>query len=157
MASIYSIVYQPADQQVREHLGDYARVPLQRARLIAGHGIQGDQKAGHHPDRQLNLLSHEWLLELQAKGYKAAPGQFGEQIILSGLAVERLEPGERLQLGREVCIEISKPRTGCDRLESAQGKSIKDLGPIGVLARVTQGGAIEVGDPVIQLEPVLHE
>ncbi len=157
MASIYSIVYQPMEQKYAEHLGEYARLPLPNANLIAGYGMQGDQKAGHHPDRQLNLLSREWLLELQAKGYKTAPGQFGEQIILTGLAVERLEPGARLQLGRQVCIEITKPRTGCDRLESAQGKSIKDLGPVGVLAKVTQGGAIEVGDPVIELEPALHE
>lgn len=152
MASIYSIVYQPMDQVYGERQDYYIRVPLQRANLIAGYGIEGDQKGGHHPDRQLNLLSREWLVALQPQGYKTEPGQFGEQIIISGLAVESLEPGAYLQLGSEACIEIVKTRTGCDRLELAQGKTIKGLGPLGVMARVIVGGTIGVGDPVTLLE-----
>ncbi|MBE0698286.1 MAG: MOSC domain-containing protein, partial [Anaerolineaceae bacterium] len=88
------------------------------------------------------------------KGYKTGPGQFGEQIIIEGLAMETLRPGTRLQLGKSACIEITKPRTGCDRLELAQGLSIKGLGPLGVLAKVVSGGEIEAGDPVTVLETV---
>jgi MOSC domain-containing protein YiiM len=154
MASIFSIVYQPKDPAYGEHAGDYLRLPLERANLVARHGIEGDQKAGHNPVRQLNLLSAEWLTALQPRGYKTQPGQFGEQIIVSGLAVERLEPGVRLQLGNEACIEIPKLRTGCERLEAAQGKSIAGLGPIGAMARVITGGVIQVGDPVVVLERV---
>jgi MOSC domain-containing protein YiiM len=152
MASIYSIVYQPKDQVYGERPDEYIRVPIQRASLIVGHGIEGDQKAGHQPDRQLNLLSQEWLMALQPKGYKIGPGQFGEQIIISGIAVESLEPGVRLQLGQEAWIEVTKSRTGCDRLELAQGQTIKGLGPMGVMAKVIIGGAIAVGDPVTILE-----
>jgi len=154
MASIYSIVYQPQDRAYGERRDDYIRVPIPRANLIAGHGLEGDQKAGHNPVRHLNLLSREWLTTLRPQGYKTEPGQFGEQIIVAGLAVERLEPGVRLQLGREACIEITQTRTGCDRLEAAQGKTIKGLGPLGVMATVIAGGAIEVGDPVTVLETV---
>src|SRR5256885_1952453 len=100
MASIFSIVYQPEDREYSdERLGLYIRVPVERANLIAGHGIEGDQKGGRNPTRQLNLLSREWLMGLQPKGYKVEPGQFGEQIIIDGLAMESLEPGVRLQLG----------------------------------------------------------
>jgi MOSC domain-containing protein YiiM len=154
MASIYSIVYQPKDQAYGERLDYYIRVPVAQANLIAGRGIEGDRKAGRHPARQLNLLSREWLVALQPKGYKTEPGHFGEQIIIAGLAVESLEPGVRLQLGYEACIEITKPRTGCDRLELAQGKAVKELGPLGVLAKVIIGGLIKVGDPVLVLESV---
>ena len=152
MAHIYSIVYQPKDQPYGERLDDFIRIPVERASLIAGQGIDGDQKAGRHPNRQLNLLSHEWLLALQPKGHRTGPGHFGEQIVVAGLAVERLQPGVRLQLGREACIEITRPRTGCGRLELAQGLSVAGLGPIGILARVIASGTIGVGDPVTVLE-----
>jgi len=152
MASIYSIVYHPLDQEYQDREGDYIRHPLQSAQLIANHGIQGDQKAGHHPDRHLNLISLEWLAAVKPKGYRAEPGQFGEQIIIAGLAVEGLEPGDRLQLGSEALIEVTKLRTGCERLEAAQGKSRDGLGPLGAMAKVITGGAIKVGDPVVVLE-----
>jgi MOSC domain-containing protein YiiM len=159
MASIASIVYQPEGQAYDDLQSNYLRVPLQRAQLIAGQGIQGDQKGGHHPDRQLNLISQEWLQMIQPLGYRTGPGQFGEQIILSGLAVESLPPGTRLQFGKgtgtTAVIEIVKARTGCTRLEAAQGKSIDGLGPIGVLARVISGGTIEIEDPVTVLETVI--
>ena len=152
MPSIYSIVYQPQDQKYVERQAAFIRVPTQQARLITGYGIEGDQKGGHDPLRQLNLISQEWLLTQQSKGYQTEPGQFGEQIILAGLAVESLEPGARLQLGNEAQIEIAKLRMPCERLQAAQGKSIEDLGPVGMLAKVIVGGQIRVGDQVTILE-----
>ena len=154
MAHIYSIVYQPIDREYGESLQDYIRVPIKSARLIADHGIEGDQKAGHNPVRQLNLLSNEWLQSIQSKGYRTKPGQFGEQVILQGLSFEGLVPGTRLQLGNEAIIEIIKRRNGCDRLELAQGKSIASIGPIGVLAKIVVGGMINIGDPIVVLESV---
>jgi len=153
MPHITSIVYQPRDQQYAEGAVDFMRLPLESADLMAGHGIRGDRKAGHHPDRQLNLLSTSWLAMAAAKGYRAAPGQFGEQLILDGIDLVTLPPGTRLQLGDAAVLEIVKGRTGCTRLEAAQGLSIAGLGPIGVLARVIAGGSIRVGDPVAVLEP----
>ena len=153
MPQITSIVYQPRDQQYAEGAVDFMRLPLESAELMAGHGIRGDRKAGHHPDRQLNLLSTGWLAMAAAKGYRAAPGQFGEQLILDGIDLVTLPPGTRLQLGDAAVLEIVKGRTGCTRLEAAQGRTIAGLGPIGVLARVITGGPIRVGDPVAVLEP----
>lgn len=148
MASIISIVYQPEDQAYGETRTDYIRTPLQNVKLVAGHGILGDRKAGHHPERQLNILSQEWLEAVGAKGYRNGPGQFGEQIIVSDLAVEKLAAGTQLQLGESARIEVVKTRTGCERLEAAQRKSIQGLGPIGMMAKVITGGDIEVGDSV---------
>ena len=43
MASIYSIVYRPKDQAYTdERRGPFIRVALQRANLIAGHGIEDE-------------------------------------------------------------------------------------------------------------------
>ena len=148
MSQIVSITYQPRDRRYTDRLGDYIRVPFASAMLVADHGIDGDQKAGHNKSRQVNRVSAGWLSARAAEGYRAAPGQFGEQIIVAGLAVETLPPGTRLALGPQAILTITKGRTGCDRLEAAQGKSIADLGPIGALARVVMGGPIQVGDMV---------
>jgi MOSC domain-containing protein YiiM len=146
---IYSIVIQPEGLEYGERIERYLRFPIQAGYLIAGHGLQGDQKAGHHPNRQLNLLSYEWLEGLKSKGYRTGPGDFGEQLIVQGIPLEGLQPGDRLQLGAEARIEITKPRTGCSRLEAAQGQSLEGLGgAVGQLARVISGGEIRVGDPV---------
>lgn len=152
MAQIYSIVYQPLDREYGERLDDYIRVPVVEVDLLAGHGIEGDQKAGHHPDRQVNLLSNEWLQTLRPRGYRTAPGEFGEQLVIQGLVQEDLQPGDRLQLGEQACIELTKPRTGCTRLEAAQGQPIAGIdGFVGWLAKVVAGGKIRVGDQVTVL------
>jgi MOSC domain-containing protein YiiM len=148
MAHIASIVYQLVDAQYGERLDYFIREPVETATLIAGHGLEGDCKAGHHPDRQLNLLSDSWLERVKSLGYKTAPGEFGEQLIIGGLAVEKLASGDRLIFDDEATIEIIKPRTGCSRLETAQGKSIEGIGYIGMLAKVITGGPIRVGAAV---------
>ena len=154
MASIYSIVYKPKDRVNEQRMDFYVRSPLQEANLVANYGIQGDQNGGHHPDRQLNVLSREWQLGLMEKGYNIEPGQFGEQIVISGIAIETLEPGTRLQLGGEARIEVVKTRTGCDHFEAVQGKPVSGAGALGVMARVIASGVIRVGDPVTVLETV---
>ncbi len=148
MPSIYSIVYRPKDRAYADRQSEYIRVPIDRASLIAGQGIEGDAKGGKHPERDLNLISLEWLQSLQEKGYKTAPGQMGEQIIISGLAVEQLPSGTRLQLGPSAVIEVVKARTGCNRFEAAQGKTMAGLGALGVMAKVIAGGEIALGDEV---------
>jgi MOSC domain-containing protein YiiM len=148
MAHISSIVTQPVDVEYGERLDYFIREPVETAVLIAGVGIEGDRKAGRQPSRQLNLLSESWLNHVKSLSYKTKPGEFGEQIILSGLAVEELAAGDRLVFDDGAAIEITKPRTGCSRLEIAQGKSIAGIGYIGMLAKVITGGPIRVGSAV---------
>lgn len=153
MAQIVSIVYQPLDREYEDPMGDYIRVPVASADLIANHGIAGDRKAGHNKTRQVNLLSAEWLATRAAEGYRAGPGQFGEQIIVGGLAVETLPAGTMLAIGPEAILAVTKGRTGCDRLQAAQPQPTAHLDPIGVLTRVVMGGPIRVGDEVRVLQP----
>ena len=152
MAKIYSIVYQPEDKKYGDRIGDFIREPLQEATLVADHGIKGDAKAGRGRSRQVNILSREWLDGLKALGYRTEPGEFGEQITVQGLEVEKLQPGERLQIGESATIEITKARTGCERLEAAQGRSNDAFGGmVGMLAKVVADGVIRVGDEIVQV------
>jgi MOSC domain-containing protein YiiM len=145
---IVSIVHKPEgiDPRPPDH---YARVALQTATLEAGRGIVTDCK-GSRPERQLNIMSLETLEELRARGYQTAPGEMGEQIVVSGIAVDPLAAGTLLHLGKEAVIEVLKPRTGCERLRQVQGCTPAQVaGQLGVMARVVVGGTIQVGDAVI--------
>jgi hypothetical protein len=73
-ATIFSLVYQPAPS---EHQPPYRynRVPTETVKLVAGLGIEGDQKAGHNPKRHLNIMSSEHQAELSREGYRAGPGE----------------------------------------------------------------------------------
>jgi MOSC domain-containing protein YiiM len=147
MAHVASIVYTPRDVEVRRPQGHYARVAIERTRLVEFQGIDGDAKGGS-TDRQLNVMLAEMLAELGTEGFKAEPGEMGEQIILAGLDPALLVEGARLRLGSAV-IEVGIPRTGCARFELIQGKPRQVAkGRLGVLARVVIGGEVAVGDLV---------
>jgi MOSC domain-containing protein YiiM len=146
MGKIVSIVHTPAGIDPRP-VDSYARVPLEMARLEAGRGIVTDRKG--RPNRQLNVMAAETLEQLRCEGYRTGPGQMGEQFVLSGIDVDRLPWGTRLQLGAEAVIEVDKRRTGCDRLQHIQGCTPEMVaGRLGVMARVVTGGPIRVGDEV---------
>ena len=152
MAEIQSICYQTAASEMVEPYR-YNRTPINQAELIAGHGIKGDRKAGRNPKRQLNIMSAAMVQTLKAEGYKTAPGELGEQLVINGLEVMSLQRGDRLQIGGSAIIEITMPRTPCDWFELIQGKTIAETtGRVGVMATVIQGGSIAVGDSVSIVE-----
>jgi uncharacterized protein YdeI (YjbR/CyaY-like superfamily) len=153
MIKIASIVYKP-ESVVSEPATHYARVPVDSANLILGHGIEGDRKGGN-PKRNLNLMSFETLEALREGGFSTLPGQMGEQIVVQGLEMGKLSAGDRLQIGDQALVEIVNQRTGCERFEHIQGKS-RELaaGRMGVMATVITGGRIAVGDPVKLLRAV---
>ncbi len=157
MAEIKSICYQTAASEMVEPY-HYNRTSIDYVELIAGHGIEGDRKAGRNPKRQLNIMSAAMVATLQAEGYQTAPGELGEQLVISGLDAMTLERGSRLQFGDSAIIEITMPRTPCSWFELIQGKTMAETaGRIGVMATVIASGSIAIGDPVIQLETVPGE
>jgi MOSC domain-containing protein YiiM len=147
MAHVVSIVFTPRDVEVRRPQDRYARASLECARLIEFQGIEGDAKGGT-TDRQLNVMLAETLAELDAEGFKTAPGEMGEQIVIAGVEPAALVEGTHIKLG-EAVIEVVKPRTGCARFEMIQGKPRQSAkGRLGVIARVVTGGEVAVGDAV---------
>lgn len=146
-ARVVSIVYTPHKVEVRRPQDRYTRVQLQRTRLVEFQGIEGDAKGGTGK-RQLNIMAAETLAELQAEGFKTAPGEMGEQIVVAGIDPAAVTVGSRWRIGSAV-VEVTLPRTGCDRFERIQGKLKQSVkGRLGVLARVVTGGEVAVGDAV---------
>lgn len=145
MAHVVSIVYRP--KKTGRPQERYERVSIDRVRLVERWGIEGDKK-GSTTDRQLNVMLVETLAELSAEGFKVAPGEMGEQIVLAGIDPAAMVEGSRLKLG-EAVIQVGIPRTGCARFEIIQSKPRNDAkGRLGVLATVVTGGEVAVGDAV---------
>jgi MOSC domain-containing protein YiiM len=147
MPTLTSIVYSPKTD-TPEPPDHYQRVPVAQAVLGVKGGLQGDRK-GRQPDRQLNVMTAEVLAGLAAEGFQTGPGQMGEQLVISGLDVNQLAGGDRLQIGAAAVIEVVKPRTGCARFEAIQGLSRQQAaGRMGQMCRVVADGPIAVGDAV---------
>jgi MOSC domain-containing protein YiiM len=146
-ARVVSIVYTPHEVEVRRPQDRYTRVAAERVRLVEFQGIEGDAKGGTGK-RQLNIMSAEQLAELRAEGFKTEPGEMGEQIVVAGVDPATVTVGSRWRIGGAV-LEVTIPRTGCDRFERIQGKAKQSVkGRLGVLARVVTGGEVAVGDAV---------
>jgi MOSC domain-containing protein YiiM len=139
---------------------------------ITRDGVAGDfnrwrtENAGGDPDQAVLLLQEETLAELRTEGWPVLPGDLGENLTLTGLPPDSLQPGARLRLG-EVVLELSKacdpctilyslPYVGVDRgsafLRALQGRR-------GWFARVLHGGmvrpgtSVEAGDSAPQATP----
>lgn len=149
MARVRSITYRPIQVKSDHENPRFPRVCVEQARLVAGHGIKGDAKAGRHPRRHLNILSHGWIQARAKEGFAVEPGAYGEQLVIEGLVVEQLCAGDRLRVGGAE-IEITQPREGCVKVEHVHGRALPACAlPIGMLARVAQSGEIQVGDRVV--------
>jgi MOSC domain-containing protein YiiM len=148
MAAVHSIVYQIDKSQHQESL-KYNRIQAECVTLIAGHGINGDRKAGHNPRRQINIMSLETLQALANEGWRVGPGEMGEQMVISGLDVMALPERTRLKIGDSAVVEVFEPREPCDWLGQIQGKNHENVvGRAGVFVGVVTGGNVCVGDSV---------
>jgi MOSC domain-containing protein YiiM len=154
MPHIVSIAYMPydIDRHPRDH---FARVAVQQAYLLANHGIEGDAKATNGK-RQLNVMLAETVEDLRAEGLRTAPGELGEQLVITGLNPSDLAPGIHLRIGDRAIIELGKLRTPCDRFAHIQQVAIEQVvGRIGYMARVIADGPIVIGSPAVILSPSL--
>ncbi|MBZ0301167.1 MAG: MOSC domain-containing protein [Anaerolineae bacterium] len=149
MGTVVSIAYRP--DEVPAHPADhYSRVALPGAQLVENYGIEGDRKGGN-PSRNLNIMAQESIDTLAAEGFKAQPGELGEQIIITGLGedLNTLPEGTQLLIGDQAVVEVGTPRTGCDRFQAIQGiDPAQAAGRLGVMARVVKDGRIQVGDRI---------
>jgi MOSC domain-containing protein YiiM len=73
-------------------------------------------------------------------------GSYGENVLTEGLDFEGLAPGDVLEIGPEVRLEIHDVRSPCSTLKAQDGR-FPDLmlGRSGFLCRVVQGGLLQAG------------
>ncbi|MCC7439080.1 MAG: MOSC domain-containing protein [Armatimonadetes bacterium] len=126
---------------------------------VAELGIRGDAHNDmvHHggPTRAICLYSLEQIQALQSEGHPIQPGDIGENLTTIGIDLSGLEPGDRLQVGKDVMIEVTGFATPCKYIQFAfaegtiQRVSQKtNPGWSRLYASVLQEGVIRVGDTV---------
>ena len=124
------------------------KINVPEAELRIDHGIVGDAHAGDW-DRQLSLLEMESIDIMAAKGAKVSPGDFAENITTEGIDLSELKIGNKLKLGTDAEIKITKFGKQC------HGRCIiyEQIGDCimprrGVFAKVSRQGLIKVGDSI---------
>ena len=121
-------------------------------------GMEGDwqEDRKHHggPTRALSLFSLEHILALQAEGHPIFPGSTGENVTISGLEWDALQPGATVRLG-EVEIEITSFASPCNTIKDSFSdlRSVRisektNPGWSRVYARVVKEGTLKIGDKV---------
>lgn len=121
----------------------------QQATILAGHGIDGDLRAGRSPARHLNIMDAETLDELKADGFPVGPGVMGENLVIEGVRLDQQPAGTRLRIGGSVLIETTKPREPCSNLTPIDDRMPDAVvGRVGMLATVLEGSEVRVGDAV---------
>ncbi|HUQ13376.1 MAG TPA: MOSC domain-containing protein [Novosphingobium sp.] len=156
----------------RDDLHRVSKQPVERVRLLAGLGVEGDAHAGltmQHRSRwvkqrtvpnlrQVHLIHAELFEELAAKGFDIAPAEMGENVTTRGIDLLGLSAGTRLRLGDDAVIELTGLRNPCFKLDGiAPGlmRAVLEKGPgktivrkAGVMAMVIESGNVSVGDAI---------
>lgn len=120
--------------------------------LVAGKGVQGDKKFGTSQHRQVNLINartYAWFAASFGRAL-AAPGAFGEQVVVSdAIDLNWLPIGAKFRAGA-VLLEVASNRTPCESLAKKVGvdRVSHFVGHVGVLCRVIEGGTLRNGDAV---------
>jgi MOSC domain-containing protein YiiM len=132
---------------VSDHKG-VVKHNVDQARLLVEHGLEGDAHA-EGGIRQVSLLALESIDKMVAAGAKVKPGDFAENLTVTGLSVMNLPVGTRLRVGGEVELEVTQIGKTCHK-----GCAIRELvgdcvmPKEGIFARVLKAGLVRPGDVI---------
>ncbi len=127
------------------------KTPVERARLIANHGIENDAHAGKW-HRQVSLLNLEKIENFRKRGADVDFGAFGENIIIDEIDFRALPVGTKFKIG-DALLELTQIGKECHShcaIYHAVGDCI--MPREGVFTEVISGGDIKIGDEVIMIE-----
>lgn len=132
---------------------DVAKRAVASAELVAGYGMVGDAHAGNW-HRQLSLLDEADIEQLRAEGLELAPGAFGENLVIEGMALDEIGVGSLLRVGPvELEItQIGKQGHNHCAIYFATGDCLMSRNAL--FARVIKSGRIEPG-AVVKVEELV--
>jgi MOSC domain-containing protein YiiM len=123
------------------------RKPMQvveETEVIMNLGIKNDVHALPDSSRQVLLLEKETLDTLGLQ-----PGEVKENITTTGIQLMMLKHHDRLKIGNDVVLEVTKACAPCSRMEELRPGLLRELaGRRGMLARVLTGGTMRRGDSI---------
>lgn len=141
--------------------GGVPKNPVECAFLRKG-GVEGDRQNDlkHHggPNRAVCLFSSEIIEALRKEGHPIEAGSVGENLTISGLDWDVLQPGSKLNIG-DALIEVTGPAPPCRTIQKsfAEGNysrisEKKNSGWSRWYARVLVEAQVHPKDAVIILE-----
>lgn len=118
------------------------KTPVEQAKLLPDHGIEGDAHAGNW-HRQISLLADEDIDTMRGKGVELSSGDFAENITTRGVDLSSLPIGAKLYLGDAV-LEVTQHGKKCHH-DCAVFQKIGDcvMPRKGIFAKVIKGGTID--------------
>jgi MOSC domain-containing protein YiiM len=120
--------------------------------VLTGLGLEGDAHAGFQ-HRQISLLALESIEKMQRLGLDVHPGDFAENLTVSGLDLVALPVGTKMQVN-DVLLEVSQIGKECHTRCAIYYQAGDCVMPKeGIFAVVLTGGTVSVGD---RLEVVDH-
>jgi MOSC domain-containing protein YiiM len=123
--------------------------PVPEVILKEEYGVVGDAHADCTTHRQVSLLATESIDKMRARGFALQPGDFAENITTRGVELTSLPIGTRLQVGKEVVLEMTQIGKECHaacEIRRLVGDCI--MPREGVFARVIHGGRVKAGDNI---------
>ncbi|GHV37200.1 molybdenum cofactor biosynthesis protein MoaC [Spirochaetia bacterium] len=118
-----------------------------RIRIVEGFGIEGDAHGGNW-HRQISLLSREKIEDFNRLGASVNNGDFGENIIVSGIDLRSLPVGTQLKFN-DALLEVTQIGKEChSHCEIFKWAGDCIMPREGIFARVITGGSIGKGDTV---------
>ena len=137
-------------QTVSLHISKESRQPMTKvesATFVVGSGMEGHRHSTSitgRQDNQVLLMDEETLKVLDLEH-----GIIKENVTSSGIEVASLKAGQRVALGDEVVLRISRECAPCSRMDEIRPGLRAELnGRRGMLASVDLGGTVRVGDPI---------
>jgi len=137
-----------------------SKTPVKSALLLEGLGLDKDAHAGYGL-KQVSLLSIESIrkqkecAKVKKNGLLLGPGDFAENITTEGIELSALKIGDRLRLGQNAVMEISKIGKDCHKYCAIYYKIGDCIMPReGVFAKVLIGAEIAIGDDIEVMENV---
>ncbi|MDO4925924.1 MAG: MOSC domain-containing protein [Turicibacter sp.] len=128
-----------------------AKYMVEEATLIENHGIEGDAHAGKW-HRQVSLLALEKIEDFNNKGANVDFGAFGENLVISGIKLNELPVGQKIQIG-EVELEVTQIGKECHTRCAIYYRVGQCIMPKnGIFTRVLKGGKIKVNDECVLIE-----
>ena len=146
----------PHVYQINLSDGGVPKRPVLEA-VIATTGVEGDRQRNLNVhgglDRALCLFSQDLIERLQDEGHSIDAGSSGENLTLAGLEWEKLKPGDQLQVGPDVQVEIMSYTGPCHQNaqwfrdgDYTRVSQKKNPGWSRLYAKVLREGVVKPGD-----------
>jgi len=122
---------------------------VKSALFVADYGIEGDAHAGTG-ERQVSILAVESISRFEERfDTPLESGIFGENLVVEGCDLSRLDEGEAILLGTHIELRVTQIgkecHEGCE-IRRITGDCV--MPREGIFCKVVHGGVLAVGDPV---------